>query len=109
MKHRFCLAFPFFAGGVCLLAAASAQEVEPPEDAYFRNEIQVCRDADLLIERLAAEYGEVPMGTLGQRLGGNSTIEVYANTETGTFSVLDVTPEGAACVLGAGVGESWDE
>ena len=53
---------------------------------------------DVLTER----FGEVPRTVA---LGGGSVVTQYANEETGTWTLLVISPSGIACVVASG--ESW--
>lgn len=62
-----------------------------------------CADHAKVKSLLASTYGE----TL-QQIGLNNArnlVEVYASPETGTWTIIEVTPEGMACLMAAG--EMW--
>jgi hypothetical protein len=56
-----------------------------------------------VIARLADKYGET-LQAEGLR-GGTSVVQIYANAETGAWTVLDVGVSGLACMISAG--EAW--
>lgn len=61
---------------------------------------QNCAPRDLVVERLASEYGESPqMMGIDQR---GSIFEVFASLDTGTWTVVITTPSGQACFVAAG-------
>lgn len=62
-----------------------------------------CAPRPAVIERMAAEYGEVLHGA-GLSQNG-AVIEVYASPETGTWTIVVTTPTGLTCVVA--VGEAW--
>jgi hypothetical protein len=62
-----------------------------------------CAPAADVIARLTSKYGET-LQAEGLR-GGTSVVQIYANAETGTWTVLDVGVSGLACLISAG--EAW--
>jgi len=75
---------------LCLPAAAVAQAAE-------------CGQRDQVVERLASRYSErLTAGGLQETDSTQSVIEVWASTETGTFTVLLTNPDGIACIVAAG-------
>jgi hypothetical protein len=62
-----------------------------------------CAPSAEVIARLADKYGET-LQAEGLR-GGTSIVQIYANAETGTWTVLDVGVSGLACMISAG--EAW--
>lgn len=78
-----------FGMGAMMLAANQAQ-------ALPRN----CAAHDAVVERLAARYGESR-----QSIGlssDNSVVEVFASTETGTWTIVVTRPGGPTCLVAAG-------
>ncbi len=59
-----------------------------------------CGPRDLVVDRLAASYGETrqSMG-LGT---GNQVIEVFASSETGTWTITVTNPAGVTCLVASG-------
>ena len=75
---------------MALLAAAAAQAQQG----------QACGQRDRVIERLAEGYGESrPAGGLGAT---NSVVEVFASTETGTWTITVTMPNGLTCLVASG-------
>lgn len=59
-----------------------------------------CAPRDKAIETLADDFGEVRQ-SIG--LSGNNTIvEVYANLETGSWTILSTNASGLACMVASG-------
>jgi hypothetical protein len=67
-----------------------------------------CADHETVMARLATGYGESRQ-SIG--VGGNNTvIEIYANIETGTWTITVTQPEGPTCMVASGYGfEHLDE
>jgi hypothetical protein len=65
---------------------------------------KACAQRAKVIERLAEKYGETlqSMG-LNQDSG---VLEVYASSDTGTWTILVTRPDGMACLLAAG--QMWE-
>lgn len=58
-----------------------------------------CAGHGTMVESLADKYGEQKTGA---GLTGQQVMEVYANEETGTWTVLMVNASGLACMVAAG-------
>ncbi len=59
-----------------------------------------CAPRDAVVTQLATRYGESRQ-SIG--LGANNAmIEVFASTETGTWTILATRPSGVACIVAAG-------
>lgn len=59
-----------------------------------------CAERAQVLERLDTGYGESRQ-SIG--LAGNGTvIEMFASTETGSWSILATSPDGRTCILAAG-------
>ena len=59
-----------------------------------------CAPRDVVVERLAEHYGETRQ-SFG--LGGNNTvIEVFASTETGTWTITVTQANGVTCLVASG-------
>ncbi len=84
----FILVFIFFT----LTAAipADAQNAEP-----------VCADREALTFVLADRWGESAR-SVGLVSSGELVLEVYANIETGTWTLASTSPEGEMCIIIAG-------
>ena len=65
---------------------------------------QNCAPIDAVNERLADQYGET-LQTLATAQSGQTIVSQYANPETGTWTLLLVSPEGVACLVASG--ENW--
>lgn len=59
----------------------------------------VCAQHGTMVESLADKYGEQKQSA---GLTNNQVMEVYANNETGTWTVLMVNANGLACMVAAG-------
>jgi hypothetical protein len=61
---------------------------------------QNCAPRDIVVERLATGYGETR-----QSIGlaaNNAVLEVFASTETGTWTVTVTSPGGSTCLVASG-------
>jgi hypothetical protein len=85
-----CLAL-YFSVGALLLAADHAF-------AQSRN----CAAHDVVVERLADGYGESrqSMGLAAN----NAIVEVFASSETGTWTITVTAPGGPTCLVASGDG-----
>ncbi|MEM9250398.1 MAG: hypothetical protein AAGB05_17095 [Pseudomonadota bacterium] len=82
--------FTFLVFGFALLAATGA------EAQNARN----CGQRDMIIERLAEGYGESRQSVgLG---ANNSVMEVFASSETGTWTITVTSPNGLMCLVASG-------
>ena len=62
-----------------------------------------CNTRQNVVVRLAEGYGETRHGIgLGQN---GSMVELYASTETGTWTITVTLPGGSTCIVASG--ESW--
>ena len=64
------------------------------------NQGRNCAPRDAVVERLSTRYGESR-----QSIGigsNNSVVEVFASTETGTWTIVVTMPTGVACLVAAG-------
>lgn len=79
-----------------LFATLIAATVATPLLAQQRN----CADRELVLERLADAYGEtrqsIGIGT------NNMVVEVFASTETGTWTITVTSPQGMTCLVASG-------
>lgn len=62
-----------------------------------------CAPHATVAARLATRFGEAPQFAGLTRDG--SLLEAWANRETGTWTLLRVTPDGTACLMASG--EDW--
>ncbi|MGJ8604444.1 MAG: hypothetical protein ACSHXH_10000 [Marivita sp.] len=61
---------------------------------------QNCAPRDLVMERLASAYGETRQSIgLGQN---NTMVEVFASTDTGTWTITVTTAAGVTCLVASG-------
>ena len=63
-----------------------------------------CGDRAVMVERLRNQYHEMQMGA-GLALGGTRLLELWANCDTGTWTILKTYPDSTACVMA--VGQDW--
>ena len=61
-----------------------------------------CGDRAVMVKKLSDRYGEVQMGA---GLAGTLMLEIWANCQTGTWSVLKTHANGTACLMAAG--QDW--
>lgn len=81
-------------GFAALLAAILAADPSHAQQA------QNCAPHDAVVARLAAGYGETRQ-SIG--IGSNNTVvEVFASSETGTWSITVTGPEGPTCLVASG-------
>ncbi|WP_166417038.1 hypothetical protein [Cochlodiniinecator piscidefendens] len=79
-----------FAVGAIFIATQQAFAQDP------RN----CAPRNVILERLADNYGETRQSIgLGRN---NAVIEVFASTETGTWTITVTLPNGMTCMIAAG-------
>lgn len=61
---------------------------------------QNCASRELVLERLADKYGEtrqsIGLGT------NNAVVEVFASTDTGSWTITVTTPNGLTCLVASG-------
>lgn len=59
-----------------------------------------CANRDTIVGRLANKYGESRQSAgLNQN---NGMVEIFASTETGTWTILVTMPSGISCLMAAG-------
>ncbi|MEL7115639.1 MAG: hypothetical protein AAGP08_08605 [Pseudomonadota bacterium] len=59
-----------------------------------------CADRETVVERLASKYGESR-----QSIGlapNNAVVEVFASSETGTWTITVTNPSGLTCLVASG-------
>ncbi|MDP5216682.1 hypothetical protein Q5Y75_05585 [Ruegeria sp. 2205SS24-7] len=83
-----------------LLATALAALLATQVAAQPRN----CAPRDTVVERLQSKYGETRQA---MGVAGRSLMEVWANEESGSWTILLTMPGGISC-LGAS-GQSYEE
>jgi hypothetical protein len=68
---------------------------------------QNCGPAEGVLAQLATKYGEVQQtgGFVGNR--PNHILVLFANPTTGTWTAVEMAPEGNACIVS--YGEGWME
>jgi len=59
-----------------------------------------CVQRDDALKRLDGKWGEVPV--FRALTTGGKMLEILANLDTGTFTILETSPNGVACYAGAG-------
>ncbi|MEL7149303.1 MAG: hypothetical protein AAGK71_01150 [Pseudomonadota bacterium] len=69
---------------------------------------QNCGNRELVLERLTSKYGESRQ-SIGMAPKGR-VVEVYASTETGTWTITVTMPNGITCLVASGQSfEALDE
>jgi len=63
-----------------------------------------CGERTKIIERLEAGYGEERTGA--GLSSNNGIVELFASTETGTWTIIVTMPTGQSCLVAAG--EGWE-
>lgn len=84
----------FLIGTAIALATVSAANAQ-----------MVCGKRAEIIKQLESKYGETRQ-SLGLQQG-RGIVEIYANNETGSWTILVTDPRGTSCLLAAG--ESFEE
>lgn len=88
MKHPF---FPLALAAGALIVAANAAQAQSPRN---------CGPRELVVERLASAYGEqrrsIGMGA------NNQVMEVFASSETGSWTITVTLPTGMTCLIATG-------
>lgn len=83
-----------------LAAAAGLAALGPLASAAAAQTGGNCAPRAALVERLETRFGETRQ-SIG--LGSdNSVMEVYASTDTGTWTILLTMPSGVSCLIAAG-------
>ncbi|MEM8789830.1 MAG: hypothetical protein AAGE76_16370 [Pseudomonadota bacterium] len=83
------------------IALATLAAIALPAQAVAQG--RACGDRERIIERLQAKYGETRTGA--GLASSNGVVEIFASTETGTWTILITAPSGRACLMAAG--ENW--
>ncbi len=81
-----------------LFVAFFALQIAPA----FAQSQRACGTHASIIVKLDLKFGEA---RLGSGMGSGTIIELWASEETGTWTILQVFPNGMACVKA--VGEGW--
>ena len=63
----------------------------------------VCGTRDSVVARLSEDYGETRRG--GGLADPLAIFEIWASDETGTWTILETTPDGFTCIMA--VGTDW--
>lgn len=62
-----------------------------------------CGLRDTVIHQLSSKYSEqLTVGGLQKVQGTQALMEIWASTETGTYTVLVTNPNGVSCIVAAG-------
>ncbi len=72
----------------------------PPAEA---SAMMRCGERDAVIEHLSSRFGET-LRSLGVQ-HGQGLIEIFANADSGSWTILLTTPSGISCLMAAG--EAW--
>ena len=83
---------------VAAAVAAISAAVLLPNDADAQG--RVCAKRDKLVAELAKSHGETRQSAGLQR--NNGVIETFANTETGSWTIIVSLPTGVSCLVAAG-------
>jgi hypothetical protein len=59
-----------------------------------------CHDAVEIARQLSARYEEAPIA-FGLQSNGN-LLQIYASSETSTWTVVSTSPSGTSCIVAAG-------
>ncbi|MEM9141199.1 MAG: hypothetical protein AAGB15_15330 [Pseudomonadota bacterium] len=81
--------------GLTAAIGLGASAIPTPAEAQT-----VCGKRDEIISQLEKKYGETRRSVGVQR--GRGVVEVYASTETGSWTILVTDPRGMSCLMAAG-------
>lgn len=84
-----------------IAAAVTAAFIAPlatPVEAQNRS--NVCAEREKLVAELQKSHGETRQSVGLQR--NNGVVETFANTETGTWTIIVSLPTGVSCLVAAG-------
>ncbi len=87
--------------GLAVFLATPAQAQSEPEQSV--NGLP-CHPYNDLASQLDQKYHEAPV-SMGIQSNGN-LLQVFSSTESGTWTILSIAPNGRPCVLAAG--KSWE-
>lgn len=93
------LVVAFFLGWVALPVAPATAEPSSPMLPDLP-----CSGYDQIRRELDEQYAEEPV-SLGLQSNGN-LLQVFASSESGTWTIVSMSPNGTACVVAAGA--SWE-
>jgi hypothetical protein len=79
-------------------AVATTTPTRAQEDTA--GERMPCHDYQTIVETLDKRYGETP-ASLGLQTNGN-VLQVFASSESGSWTILSVAPSGIGCIVAAG-------
>lgn len=82
-----------FGGAVLIAAFAGGAGMARSADSY-------CGDRDRIVAQLIAENGESRRSVGLQQ--DAQTMEIFANAETGTWTIIVAMPSGLACLVASG-------
>ncbi len=91
--------------GSVVLAAAALGWPAGAEPAAPAGQRLPCHDYVKMAEHLGAKYAEKPVA-FGMQSNGN-LLQVFASSDTGTWTILSVSPKGTSCIVAAG--KSWED
>ncbi|MEM1314660.1 MAG: hypothetical protein AAGI51_08910 [Pseudomonadota bacterium] len=94
------LAAALLAGILC--AAALVPSPAPAQDRMPGGPA-VCGKREAMVQRLETQFGETRQGFGLQR--GSSIVEVFASSESGSWTILVTQPTGMTCMVAAG--QNW--
>jgi len=64
-----------------------------------------CAPRDEIVASITADFGEEPKAMGLQQ--GETLMEIFASERTGSFTVLETSPDGTSCVVA--MGSNWTE
>lgn len=82
------------------LSAAIAAPTPTRAEPGVAAERLPCHDYQTIVETLDKRYGETP-ASLGLQTNGNM-LQVFASSESGSWTILSVAPSGIGCIVAAG-------
>lgn len=82
------------------LLAGTAHAPEAGAREAGATALRPCHDYKALVTALDKRYGEAPV-SLGLQNNGHA-FQVFASPESGSWTVLSVTPDGIGCIVAAG-------
>jgi hypothetical protein len=89
--------FVLLAIAATIFVATTTPVSAQPEAA---DERMPCHDYQTIVETLDKRYGETP-ASLGLQTNGN-LLQVFASSESGSWTILSVAPSGIGCIVAAG-------
>jgi hypothetical protein len=64
----------------------------------------ICGEREVIVQRLQEKYSETRQAMGLQQ--NNGVVEIFASSESGTWTILVTLPNGTTCLVAAG--EAWD-